>query len=134
MTGLGELFLAFVAAINAHDVPKIGEMMTADHVFVDSLGNTVTGGRAMQNGWNGYFALFPDYRIDVDHVSVSGNDVLASGWASGTLHQDGKPVSDGYWRIPAAWRAKIRDGKLSGWQVYADNKPVYELLARQAKP
>jgi ketosteroid isomerase-like protein len=134
MTGFAELFLAFVAAINAHDMLKIGECMTEDHVFVDSLGSKVTGRKAMQDGWAGYFALFPDYRIDVEHIALSGKDVLGAGWASGTLHKDGKPVPNGYWRIPAAWRATIRDGKLSGWQVYADNKPVYEMLERQAAP
>ena len=36
------------------------------------------------------------------------------------------------WRIPAAWRAVVRDGQIAEWQVYADNKPVYELLSEQA--
>jgi hypothetical protein len=25
----------------------------------------------------------------------------------------------------------VRDGQIAEWQVYADNKPVYELLAEQ---
>src|SRR5262249_20997386 len=32
------------------------------------------------------------------------------------------------WRIPAAWRAIVKDGQIAEWQVCADNKPVYELL------
>jgi hypothetical protein len=32
---------------------------------------------------------------------------------------------------PAAWRATIRNGLVLEWQVLADNKPVYEILARQ---
>jgi hypothetical protein len=26
----------------------------------------------------------------------------------------------------------VRDGQVSEWQVYADNKPVYELLSEEA--
>ncbi len=35
------------------------------------------------------------------------------------------------WRTPAAWKAVIRDGKVMEWRVFADNKPVYEILARR---
>jgi hypothetical protein len=31
-------------------------------------------------------------------------------------------------RTPKPWRAVVRDGQIADWQVYADNKPVYELL------
>jgi hypothetical protein len=35
------------------------------------------------------------------------------------------------WRTPAAWKAVIRDGTVLEWRVFADNKPVYEILARR---
>jgi len=31
-------------------------------------------------------------------------------------------------RTPKPWRAVVKDGQIAEWQVYADNKPVYELL------
>ena len=31
----------------------------------------------------------------------------------------------------AAWKAVMRDGKVMEWRVFADNKPVYEILARR---
>jgi ketosteroid isomerase-like protein len=37
------------------------------------------------------------------------------------------------WRTPAAWKAVIRDGKVVEWRVFADNKPVYEILARRQR-
>jgi len=36
------------------------------------------------------------------------------------------------WRIPAAWRTTVRNGRIAGRQVYADNKPAYELLSEHA--
>jgi len=35
--------------------------MTGDHVFVDSLGQTVRGREAVRKGRQGYFAFCPDY-------------------------------------------------------------------------
>jgi len=49
---------------------------------------------------------------------------LAVGEAGGT-------IDDVPWRTPAAWKAVIRDGRVLEWRVFADNKPVYEILARR---
>ena len=119
-----ETFHRFLTGINAHDVPAIASLMTTDHMFVDSLGNHVASGAAMEAGWRGYFGMCPDYWIRADHVLVDGAVVMAVGEAGGTI--DGSS-----WRIPAAWKAVIRDGKVAEWRVFADNKPVYEILARR---
>jgi uncharacterized glyoxalase superfamily protein PhnB len=50
--------------------------------------------------------------------------VLAAGEAGGTL--DGVA-----WKTPAAWQATIRGRKVAEWQVFADNKPVYEIVAKR---
>ncbi len=68
--------------------------------------------------------MCPDYWIRTDHVMEEGDTVLAVGEAGGTV--DG--VS---WRTPAAWKAVVHDGKLAEGRVFADNKPVYEILARR---
>ena len=121
-----ETFNQFLAAINNHDVPALTALLAADHVFVDSLGNGVRGASAMEAGWRGYFAMCPDYRIHADHAIAEGEIVLAAGEAGGTI--DGEP-----WRTPAAWKAVIRDSKVAEWRVFADNKPVYEILARRPR-
>jgi len=36
------------------------------------------------------------------------------------------------WRIPAAWGATASNGRIAERQVYADNKPAYELLSEHA--
>jgi ketosteroid isomerase-like protein len=119
-----ETFKQFVSAINSHDVSTLTALMTADHVFVDSVGNRVEGVSSMEVGWRGYFAMCPDYWIQADVVMAEGAVVLAAGEAGGTI----KGVS---WRTPAAWKATVRDGKVVEWRVFADNKPVYEILARR---
>lgn len=114
----------WLAAINTHDTGALAALMAADHVFVDSLGNRVRGAKSMEAGWRAYFALCPDYWVRADHVMAEGDTTLLAGEAGGTI--DGES-----WRIPAAWRAVIHDGRVAEWQVFADNKPVYEILARR---
>jgi ketosteroid isomerase-like protein len=121
-----ETFKQFVIAINSHDVRALTALMTADHVFVDSVGNRVDGVCSMEVGWRGYFGMCPDYWIQADDVMAEGAAVLAVGEAGGTI--DG--VS---WRTPAAWKALVRDGKVVEWRVFADNKPVYEILAKRQR-
>ncbi len=42
----------------------------------------------------------------------------------------GKLPSENGWRIPACWRAVVRDEKVSEWRIYTDNKPVYDIMAK----
>jgi len=120
-----ETFTQFVQAINAHDIESIAALMTPNHFFIDSLGNVLVGTAQIRAGWNGYFALCPDYRIVVAQIIAEANVVLAWGEAEGTI--DGVA-----WRTPAAWKAVVRDGAVTEWRVFADNKPVYEILAKRS--
>ena len=119
-----ETFLKFVEAINRHDVAAIKALMTDDHIFVDSLGHRVQGASSMEQGWKGYFVMCPDYWIRADDAAARQGIVLAAGDAGGT-------IDDQLWRTPAAWKAIIRDNKVAEWHVFADNKPVYSILARR---
>jgi len=121
-----EIFKQWLAAINSHDVIALTTLMAADHVFVDSLGNRVHGARSMEAGWRGYFAMCPDFWIRGDHMMAADDTVLVAGEAGGTI--DGES-----WRTPAAWKAVIRDGSVVEWQVFADNKPVYEIEGRRQR-
>jgi ketosteroid isomerase-like protein len=119
-----ETFRQFVTAINSHDAAALAGLMTADHVFVDSMGNRSEGAPSMESGWRAYFSMCPDYWVQANLVMAEGGTVLAAGEAGGTI--DGVA-----WRTPAAWKAVMRDGKVAEWRVFADNKPVYEILARR---
>ena len=117
----------FVRRINAHDPKAIVSLCTDDHVFIDSLGAQMSGRERLEQGWTGYFSLFPDYRIDLETTIAQNVVVIACGFASAT-----HAISKKSWRIPAAWRAIVRGGQIAKWQVYADNKPVYALLSGEA--
>jgi ketosteroid isomerase-like protein len=119
-----EIFKHWLAAINSHDVIPLTRLMAEEHEFVDSLGNRVHGARSMEAGWRGYFAMCPEYWIRSDHVITADDTSLAAGEGGGTI--DGAS-----WHTPAAWMAVVRDGRVMEWQAFADNKPVYEILARR---
>jgi len=121
-----EVFNLWLAAINSHDVVALTAIMSPDHVFMDSLGNRVNGARSMQAGWRSYFEMCPDYWIRAEHVMYEADTILAAGEAGGTI--DGES-----WRIPAAWKAVVRNDNVVEWHVFADNKPVYEILGKRLR-
>ncbi|MFI5142691.1 MAG: nuclear transport factor 2 family protein [Thermoanaerobaculales bacterium] len=121
---------AFVAAICEHEVDGLAELMTEDHVFVDSLGNRVEGRQQMKAGWESYFRMVPDYAIAIDETLVDGAVVVLLGTARGTYSPDGALRSDDAWSTPAAWRVQIRGSLVAEWRVYADNEPIRQVMAR----
>ena len=121
-----ETFTQFVTAINAHDPEVLHSLMTPNHRFIDSLGNRVEGAETMRNGWRGYFTMCPDYRIEITNLFAADDIILATGTAGGTIDNTS-------WKTPAAWRAIIHEGLVAEWQVFADNKPVYDILARRGR-
>jgi ketosteroid isomerase-like protein len=125
-TGTAAVFLLFVAAINRRDVEALAALMAEIHLFVDSAGNRAEGSQRMKAGWSAYFAMCPDYWIHIDQWIEKDGTVLAVGEAGGTI--DGTE-----WRVPAAWKAVIEEGKVAEWRVFADIKPVYEIVARRQR-
>ncbi len=119
-----ETLKQWLAAINGHDVPALRELMTDDFLFVDSLANRVVGAAKMDYGWRAYFSMCPDYWVRADLAMAEGDTLLIAGEAGGTI--DGTS-----WQIPAAWKAVLREGRMAEWHVFADNKPVYDILARR---
>ena len=136
-----ETILAFIRSINARDADGLGELMSDDHRFVDALGNEVVGKEKMIPGWRGYFEWFPDYRIEVSEIIAKPSDSHDSsgtdngqsfamfGFAGGSF----KGNSDASWRLPAAWKAIVKDGCVALWQVYADTKIQFEAMRRGSK-
>ena len=111
---------AFIAAINQGNAAQLTELMTEDHTFVDSGGNVESGRSAMTKGWNEYFRMFPDFKVEVQCMLDDGNLVAAFGSASGTYNGKRGLVSENRIEMPAAWKAVVEDGKVKFWQVYAD--------------
>ena len=125
-----ETVLRFIEQINEHDVDELAAMMTEDHVFIDSLGQAVRGREKMRTAWRGYYAFCPDYRVSHEEILQHGNLVAVFGSAGGTISANGKLLPENKWHTPAAWFAQVEDGLVKEWRVYADNKPVYEIMAK----
>jgi ketosteroid isomerase-like protein len=122
--------LQFLERINQRDADALAEMMTEDHVFIDSLGQALTGRENMRLGWRGYYAFCPDYWVAHEEILSNGGLVAVFGAAGGTIAADGKLLPGNKWRTSAAWLATVERGLIKQWRVYADNKPVYDIMAR----
>ena len=138
--------LAFIDRINAHDVEGLAELMSDDHTFIDAHGNQVCGKEKMTAGWRGYFEWFPDYYIEVNEVfegrHAHGSDEASAivearedgetfalfGFAGGSF----KGKQSECWRLPVAWKASVRDGRVTLWQVFADTKIPFEIIERNS--
>jgi ketosteroid isomerase-like protein len=125
-----DVVLRFLERINQHDADKLAELMTEDHVFTDSLGNAVNGREKMRLGWRGYYAICPDYWVSHEEIFAHGDRVAIYGAAGGTIAANGRMLPQNKWRTPAAWLAMVENGLVKEWRVYADNKPVYDIIAR----
>ncbi|HXJ94489.1 MAG TPA: nuclear transport factor 2 family protein [Terriglobia bacterium] len=119
---------AFADRINAHDTLGLIALMSPDHALIDSLGNKVVR-PAIEGGWAAYFAMVPDYWIRIDSAMVEGDVAAFFGSAGGTYVPKGAELRpENRWETPAAWLARVRDGKVSQWRVYCDNEPIREKM------
>jgi ketosteroid isomerase-like protein len=125
--------LAFLESINSGDADRVAGMLAENHLFIDGLGRAVHGRETMRAGWLGYYAMCPDYRVSHHTIFANGNRVAVFGEAGGTIASgDGQVCAENQWSTPAAWLAVVEDGLIREWRVFADNKPVYDILAKEA--
>ena len=119
-----DIALAFVAAINAHDIPRLSVLAGPRHRFIDSLGNVLTEHHSLEAAWRQYFAMVPDYHLAVLQILVDKDTVVFLGTASGTFTQDGRLERRNQWTTPVALCARVAAGHVVEWQIYADNEPM----------
>ena len=127
-----ETVLAFVDRINAHDIDGLAELMAEIHSLIDAHGNQVSGKEKMIAGWRGYFEWFPVYSIEVNEIFECDDTFALFGFAGGSF----KGRAEDSWRLPAAWKAIVKDSRIVLWQVFADTKIPFEIIERhrQASP
>jgi ketosteroid isomerase-like protein len=101
----------FNACINAADLNGLSLLMTDDHIFIDTAGSRIAGRMAVTSAWGSFFAAFSDYRNEFQNLKSAGEVVVVTGRSV---------CSDARLNGPALWRARVRDGKISEWQVYKD--------------
>jgi len=125
-----KIIIEFVNAINNADIGKMYKLMADDHLFIDSQDNRITGKDRMKQAWIGYFALFPDYKIEINELIEKDYLICIFGYAGGTYKNIQNENNSNYWKIPAAWRAVVSNNQIKQWQVYADNIIVADIINR----
>lgn len=118
----------FIENINGHDIDKLLEQMTDDHVMTDSGGIAIKSKKLMKLAWLDFFISFPDYTIKVDEVIADGDSIAVFGKAKGTYWKKGELEDKNKFEVPASWQAKLTEGKISEWRVYADISIVRQIM------
>lgn len=124
----GEIVLDFVKCINEHDVNRLSEFLSDDHTFTDAHNNNISGRENLLQGWRSYYNMFPDYNIEVDEFYEAGCTFVMMGFASGTYK--GLNPKRNHWKLPAAWKAVVENGKIKHWQVYCDTRVPLEIIQK----
>jgi dipeptidase E len=123
-----EIVREFINRINNHEIDKMLELVTEDITFIDSMGIHTNNKDNMYKAWDLFFTFFPDYRVNISEIISRDGVVAVFGKASGTLATNGRINNENRFEIPASWNAEITDGRISRWQVFADNEPVRKLI------
>jgi hypothetical protein len=145
-----EVAMDFIKRINAGDINALCELMTENHIFQDALGKRFMGRETMRQGWTNYLKMVADYQVHADEFFQTDERIAIFGTASGrsvgpqiararvgngapSQHAASQSVDsalgpNGFWEVPAAWRAVVQSGKIAEWRVYADNQPLRKLM------
>ena len=117
--------IGFIDAINRGDVDRLVALMSPGHRLQVLQEPPLDGREANRGAWNGYLTAFPGYVIYPDHIVQRGDDILILGSTTGS-HLG---LSDQEERqLKVIWRAAVRDGLLTLWQVIDDTPGRRALL------
>ena len=109
--------IGFIDAINRGDVDRLVALMSPGHRLQVLQEPPLDGREANRGAWNGHLTAFPGYVIYPDHIVQRGDDILILGSTTGS-HLG---LSDQEERqLKVIWRATVRDGLLTLWQVIED--------------
>ena len=134
-----EVAMEFIKRINGGDINALCDLMTENHIFQDALGKRFMGRETMRQGWTNYLKIVADYQVHADEFFQTDERVAIFGTASGsyvgphgpaTKSGNGSPVlhaasssvdsalgPNGFWEVPAAWRAVVQDQKIAEWRI-----------------
>ncbi|NIP67467.1 DUF4440 domain-containing protein [Candidatus Bathyarchaeota archaeon] len=114
--------LKFVEVINAGDSEGLVKLQAEDFTLIDMAGDVSRG----RDGWEDYFSAYPKYRIQVDHVLMSGDRVAIVGKTTGS-HVPPEIEE----KETVIWTAEIRDGLVAEWQIYSDIEEAKKRAQKQ---
>jgi uncharacterized protein (TIGR02246 family) len=108
--------LEFVECINNQDWKRLVEMMTENFTFIGPEEDDVVEGRdTMGKGFREYFEEYPEYKIHVSKVTVSGNAVA---FVAQTTGSQVPPEIEA--RETVIFMATVREGMVSQWRIFSD--------------
>lgn len=106
------LTTAFNNAINHQDIDTLAALMSPDHTFVDSAGQSFAGKETALAAWRGFFEAFPDYKNHFEEIHERGPIVVVTGHSTCTTEAlNGKAI----------WKAETKNSAVTKWQVYEDS-------------
>ena len=114
------MVVSFNENINARDIEGLASLMSDDHVFVDTAGDSVTGKQACLEAWRGFFDAYPGYRNLFESVRAKDGVVTVIGRSECPGH----PILEG----PAVWTAVVVGDRVSQWRVHNDTAEVRDRL------
>jgi ketosteroid isomerase-like protein len=126
-----ETVLTFVNAINDHEIDKIFDLMSEDHVFIDGYGNIQEGRNGMKESWQNYYEMFPDYHVEITESIESHSVIGLFGNASGTYKINKEKTNINFWKTNAAWKVIVDNQKIKLWQVYCDYTRLMEIIKKE---
>jgi ketosteroid isomerase-like protein len=118
--------VGFVDAINRGDVERLAELMADDHRLQVLDEAPLDGKDANVEAWRGYASSFPEYVIHPDRIVEHDDTVVVLGHTTGS--HLGLSDEDER-RLPVIWRARVRDGLLTLWQIVEDTPAARAELA-----
>jgi ketosteroid isomerase-like protein len=106
-----QVITRFNDCISAGELGGLALLMTADHVFTDSAGESWRGREECLRTWAGFFEAFPGYRNSFTATETRNELVVLCGYSVCA-----EPALEG----PALWSATVRGGRVAEWRVYDD--------------
>jgi ketosteroid isomerase-like protein len=127
---VSEIVKEYINSINRQDLEEMRALMSEDHEFVDGTGASYIGRDDILKGWPDYYYMFPDYTIETSNSIEDKELVAVFGFASATYKNLKDSEGSNFWRIPAAWKAIVRNNLIVYWQVYCDYTPIHKIMQR----
>lgn len=112
-----DIALRFVEQINRQNLPRLVDLMSEDHTFIDLSGDIQRGRELMRQGWAGYFDLCPDYMIHVAEVYLVGDTVILLGRTTGSHTRQPRHEEI---RGTLMWVTAVTATQVARWQIVHD--------------
>ena len=123
-----DIVISFIKAINNHNVDKIVDLMSDDHIFIDGYGDKSIGKSGMREGWHEYYKMFPDYKVEITEIVENDSIIGLFGYVNATYKNIMDESNSNFWRTPAAWKAIVENNKIKHWQVYCDYTRLQKII------